>query len=101
MKDVVVGILAIRNIHIKGECPTARSGTAKFEHLVIVKGEVSGHIAVNLVEDTVGYPTNVSIPCRPWITIGLSDFSTGHIVAEIIAQLSESIAKNEGNHRNE
>ena len=71
------------------------------DDLVVAIGEMGSHRATSLTKDTILSTARSVAPSGPRITIGLSDFSAGHAVVEIKAQLSESIATNEGNHRNE
>ena len=100
MEDVVVGILAIGDVHVKTEFPSTSSDITKIKHLVVTIGEVSGH-RVLFGENTVFGTARSVAPSGPRITVGLSNLSAGHAVVEIEAHLCESIAKNKGNHRNE
>ena len=73
----------------------------KHDDLVVAESEMSGHRATSFTEDTIFRAARSVAPSGPRITIGLSDFCAGNAVFKIIAHLCESIATNEGNHRNE
>ena len=101
VQHVEVTVLAFRNIGIEFEVIDTRRVIAKHNNLVISIGEVGSHSATSLTKNTVLSTARSVAPSGPRITVGLSDFCAGNAVFKIIAQLSESIAANEGNHRNE
>ena len=101
VQNVEVTVLAFRNVGIEFEVINTRRVIAEHDDLVVTKGEVGSHSATCLTKNAVFGTTRLVAPSGPRITIGLSDFSAGNAVVEIIAHLCESIAANEGNHRNE
>ena len=101
MQYVEITILAIRDIGIELEVVNTRRVVTKHNDLVVAKSEMSGHRATSFTEDTIFRAARSVAPSGPRITIGLSDFCAGNAVFKIIAHLCESIAANEGNHRNE
>ena len=100
VKDIKITVLAFRNIGIEFEVVDTYRDLTELDDLVVAIGKVAGHRATSFTKDTVGCTTNGTIPCRPRVAKGLSDFSACRAVVEIKAQLSESIATNKGNHRN-
>ena len=69
------------------------------DNLVVAISEVGSHSATSLAKDTIFSTARSVAPSGPRITEGLSNLSACGAVVEIEAHLCESIAANEGNHR--
>ncbi len=101
VQHIEVTVLAFRNESVELEVINARRVVTKLDDLVVTIGEVSGHGTTSHTEDTVFSTARSVAPSGPRITKGLSDFGAFRAIIKIEMQLSESIAANKGNHRNE